>query len=146
MFPKILFCFLLPFLSPGWNSDFSKAQEEAKSSNRFILLNFSGSDWCPPCIRMHKTFFESNEFETFADKELVLINADFPRLSKNQLSKELQKQNDGLAERYDPEGKFPLTLLLDEDGKIVHSWDGCPNEQPQQFVAEIDSYIHAGGK
>src|SRR5438067_13787459 len=84
--------------NPFWLTDFTKAKLEAKESNKNILLNFSGSDWCTPCIRMHKTIFESSSFTAFADKELVLVNADFPRLSKHALSKEQQKQNDDLEE------------------------------------------------
>lgn len=128
--------------SPAWLTDFAKAKDAAKESNKVILLNFSGSDWCLPCIRMHKTLFESAAFETFADKELVLVNADFPRLNKHQLSKEQQKQNDDLAEQYNPEGKFPYTLLIDGDGKVVKTWDGCPDESAETFVAQINATIH----
>src|SRR5438874_12727874 len=104
--------------NPFWLTDFTKAKLEAKESNKFILLNFSGSDWCTPCIRMHKTIFESPAFETYAGKELVLVMADFPRLKKHRLTKVQQKQNDDLAEQYNPSGKFPYTLLLNNDGKV----------------------------
>jgi thioredoxin-related protein len=134
--------FFLHASAPTWLTDFSKAKLEAKESNKFILLNFSGSDWCTPCIRMHKTLFETTAFETFADKELVLVNADFPRLNKHQLSKEQQKENDDLAEQYNPTGKFPYTLLINEGGKVVNSWEGCPDESPEKFVSEINAVIH----
>src|SRR5690349_2398481 len=100
--PILLLGFFLKTNRPLWLTDFSTAKQEASVSNKFILLNFSGSDWCTPCIRMHKTLFESDAFESFADKELVLVNADFPRLNKHQLSKLQQKQNDDLAEKFNP--------------------------------------------
>lgn len=128
--------------APSWQTDFVKAKQEAKQTHKYILLNFSGSDWCTPCIRMHKTIFENASFENYAEKDLVLVNADFPRLRKNQLSKEQQKQNDALAEQYNPEGKFPYTLLIDENGKVVKYWEGCPNESANAFVAEVNSKIH----
>jgi thioredoxin-related protein len=128
---------------PVWLNDFSKAQSEARQSNKFILLNFSGSDWCTPCIHMHKTIFESAVFEGYSTKNLVLLNADFPRLSKHKLSKDQQQKNDELAEQFNPSGKFPLTLLLDAQGKVVHSWEGFPNESAEKFVEEINSAINA---
>jgi thioredoxin-related protein len=138
----LLLGFSLKANGPLWLTDFTTAKQEARTSSKFILLNFSGSDWCTPCIRMHKTLFESADFESFAEKELVLVNADFPRLNKHQLSKTQQKQNDDLAEQYNPSGKFPYTLLINNEGKVVKAWDGCPNESPDKFVEEINSTIH----
>ena len=128
--------------NPVWLTDFAKAKGEAASSHKAILLNFSGSDWCIPCIRMHKTLFESTAFEQLAQNGLVLVNADFPRLKKHQLSKEQQKQNDALAERYNRDGKFPYTVLLNADGKVLWAWDGDPAEAPEKFVEEINAALH----
>ncbi len=127
---------------PNWQNDFEKAKQTAAAEHKYILLNFSGSDWCIPCIRMHKEFFDAAAFSEFADKELVLVNADFPRLKKNQLSKEMQKQNDGLADRYNSNGNFPLTLLLSPDGKILKTWDGIPSSTPEEFTSAIKQAIH----
>src|SRR4026208_2296527 len=106
------------FSTGGWETDFNKAKESAQSEHKFILLNFSGSDWCGPCIRMHKEIFETDDFKKYADDNLVLVNADFPRLKKNQLSKDQQKKNDLLADKYNPKGIFPLTVLLAADGSV----------------------------
>lgn len=130
---------------PEWLTDFNKAQQEAAQNKKMILLNFSGSDWCGPCIRMKKEIFDVDVFNNYAAEHLVLVSADFPRLKKNQLSKEQTKQNEGLADKYNKEGKFPLTVLLDADGKLLKEWDGLPNETPEMFVAEIKKIINAGG-
>src|ERR1700761_808109 len=106
-------------MSAGWMADFDKAKEEAKRTGKPILLNFSGSDWCIPCIKTKKEIFEKEVFTKFADANLVLVNADFPRLKKNSLSKEQTKQNEALAERYNKAGIFPYTLLLDANGKVL---------------------------
>ena len=60
--------------------------------------------------------------------------------SKNQLSKEQVKLNEALADKYNADGKFPYTLLIDENGKILKDWDGFPNETPEQFIAQINSF------
>ena len=107
-----------------WTTDFSKAITEASAKNKYILLNFSGSDWCGPCMKLKKEVLDSQDFLKFAETKLVLVRADFPRSKKNKLSPELTKHNENLAEKYNKEGKFPLTVLIDGEGNVVKSWDG----------------------
>lgn len=124
-------------INPVWLLDFSDAQQQAKQEQKQILLNFSGSDWCGPCIRLTKDVFQSPEFEALAAKELILVRADFPRSRKNQLSPEQQKKNDALAERYNSKGSFPLTLLLDANGVVIKTWEGYPENKATGFLNEL---------
>lgn len=128
-----------------WEPDFSKAKQTASEKHELILLNFSGSDWCGPCMRLKKEIFESDVFSKFADSSLVLVNADFPRNKKNQLDKETTKQNDALADKYNPDGKFPYTVLLDPQGNILKTWDGLPSEKAEDFTNEVKT-IYATSK
>lgn len=130
-------------LLPGWKTNFDEAQDAAKKEHKYILLNFSGSDWCGPCIRMHDEIFETQAFKQLAETDLVLVNADFPRLKRNQLPKERQKQNEHLAELYNAKGSFPLTVLLTAEGKPVKQWEGYPAVGAEQFVREIKAACHA---
>ncbi|NOT51924.1 MAG: thioredoxin family protein [Chitinophagaceae bacterium] len=134
-----LFIVLLFGLAAGWETDFEEAKEKAEKEHKYILLNFSGSDWCGPCIKMHEEIFEKVSFKNFADSSLVLVNADFPRLKKNQLSKDQQKKNDKLADKYDADGIFPLTLLLNAEGKVLKTWEGYPSMTAEQFVDQLKS-------
>lgn len=124
----ITFLFPLAWLAGGWGNNLEKALAEAAASQKLVILNFSGSDWCGPCIQLKKEVFESEEFKKFADTSLELVRADFPRQKKNQLPKEQLKYNEALAEKYNPSGKFPLTLLLSPDGKVLRTWDGYPKD------------------
>jgi len=121
-----------------WYTDFDKAKAEAAEKHEYILLNFAGSDWCVGCIKMEKEVFETETFKDFADKKLVLVKADFPRLKKNRLPEEQQKKNDQLAERYNPNGYFPYTVLLDPSGKQVRAWEGFYDQGTNSFINEID--------
>ncbi len=126
--------------APNWQTNFDQAKTEAKGNHKLILLNFSGSDWCGPCIKLKKDVFESEAFLTYADQHLVLVRADFPRSKKNQLSPQQTSHNESLAERYNPEGQFPLTVLLDASGKQLHHWVGYPASlNVQTLVNEIDA-------
>ena len=128
-------------LQPQWHLNMSEAQALAKKENRHILLNFSGSDWCGPCIVLRSEVFGAPAFADMADSSLVLVNADFPRMRKDQLSKAQQAANDRLADQYDPKGIFPLTLLLTADGKVVREWQGNPGLKPEEFAAQIRGLI-----
>ncbi|MES2517228.1 MAG: thioredoxin family protein [Bacteroidota bacterium] len=122
---SIIFLIALSFnSSTEWTTDFAKAKTEANSEHKYILLNFSGSDWCGPCIKLKKEVLDSEEFLQYAATKLVLVRADFPRNKKNRLAPELTKHNEALAEKYNNEGKFPLTVLIDSEGKVVKTWDG----------------------
>ena len=141
---KIL-AILMLCISSGtiWLGNFNKAKIEATNEHKLILINFSGSDWCGPCIRLKKEIFESKVFEDYASDKLVLVRADFPRQKKNELDPEQVKLNEILADKYNVDGKFPFTLLVDEQGKILKEWDGFPNESPEKFILQINSLVDA---
>lgn len=124
--------------APAWSGDLSAALRKAKEEQRWVLLNFSGSDWCIPCIRMHKEVFDSEAFQQLADRKLVLVNADFPRLKKNMPPAAQQQRNDEMAEKYNGKGVFPLTLLLSPDGQVLASWEGFYTEGPEAYCRQID--------
>lgn len=142
---KLMTIVLFMMFGPGltWSGDFEAARTDAAGSHKYLLVNFSGSDWCGPCIRLRNTILEAKDFEAYAADHLVLVRADFPRQKKNQLPKDQVKRNEALADKYNPDGKFPYTLLLDSNGKVIKTWEGCPDETPAQFVGEIEQQLHA---
>ncbi|MDG1833377.1 MAG: thioredoxin family protein, partial [Verrucomicrobiota bacterium] len=71
----------------GWLTNIEKAKEVAKKEGKAVLVEFTGSDWCPPCKALKKNVFNSNEFKAYAKKHLVLVELDFPR-DKSKVSKE----------------------------------------------------------
>lgn len=116
---------LLIFLSPtisshslSWHTEFEKAQEEALAENKPILMVFSGSDWCKPCIRLKQEVFETDGFQSYATEHLSLLQVDFPRRRKHQVADEIQAYRNSLAEKYNPQGIFPRVLILDASGKV----------------------------
>ena len=137
---KVYSAFLLAllFITPAtWKTNFNDAKVEAAKNNKFILVNFSGSDWCSPCILLKQNIFESESFSAYARENLVLVNADFPRQNKHKLSPDQKKMNEDLAEKYNPDGKFPYTVLMTAAGKTLKQWDGLPNLSGKQFVDEL---------
>lgn len=124
-----------------WTNDLGRAKLMAQEQNKKILLNFSGSDWCGPCIMLKKKAFSTQEFEALANEKLILMRADFPRLKKNRLPANETQKNEVLAEKYNPQGKFPLTLLLNVNGEVLKEWDGFDGNS-KAFLASLASAVN----
>ena len=99
-----------------WQTDLPKAQAQAKKEGKIVLLDFTGSDWCGWCKKLHAEVFSKPEFEEYAKKNLVLVTVDFPRFKK--LSDDQQKANNALQEKYKIEG-YPTIIVLDAEGKQI---------------------------
>ena len=117
-----------------WLTDLPKAQAQAKKESKLVLLDFTGSDWCGWCIKLKGEVFDLKEFKDYADKNLVLVEVDFPR--KKQLSAEQKKANNALQEKYKIEG-YPTIIVLNGDGKkageLAYMKGG-----PKAFIAELE--------
>jgi thioredoxin-related protein len=117
----------------NWLSDFSKAQEEAKAGHKLLLLDFTGSDWCIWCLKLHREVFSKPEFEEYAQKNLILMMVDFPQA--RPLSSDLRKQNYELAQRFEVRG-FPTIVILNGDGRLVGLLGYVPGG-PGAFINEL---------
>lgn len=95
-------------LAQNWQTDFEEAKRIASEQNKNIIIVFSGSDWCAPCIKLDKNIQQSEAFKSEAAKEWVLVKANFPRKKANELSKEQTEHNRKLAEKYNIVGKKSL--------------------------------------
>ena len=87
---------------------FQDIKQIAQQENKNILIKFSGSDWCIPCIKLQKKVIDDPRFQEFISKNLVYVEADFPR-KKGKLTKELVARNKELADNYNQQGIFRTT-------------------------------------
>jgi thioredoxin-related protein len=118
----------------GWLTDVTKAQAQAKAEKKLVMLDFTGSDWCGWCIKLHKEVFSQPEFVEYAKKNIVAVEVDFP--SKKQLSAQQKSANDALAKKYGIRG-YPTLVILDGDGKKVGEM-GYVKGGPKAFIAEFE--------
>ncbi len=121
---KIFSCLIALFLTPlvglaasdKWMTDYDAALEAAKASNKHVLVDFTGSDWCGWCIRLKEEVFSKDEFKAYAEENFVLLVVDFPRRTK--LPADQTRRNRELAGKYKVEG-FPTIVILSPEGKEV---------------------------
>jgi protein disulfide-isomerase len=120
-----------------WLTSLPAAQARAKAENKLVLLDFTGSDWCPGCIQLKKTVFDAPEFQAYAATNLVLVEVDFPQDKK--ISDELRKTNEELQARYHVNG-FPTQIVLDQNGKELGRQEGYDGDGPKAYLAQLEKF------
>ena len=123
-----------------WKTDYEVALTQAKKEHKTVMLYFSGSDWCKPCIILRKEVFDTETFQEYARRNLVVVKLDFPRLKKNRLPEEQIKQNEALAMRFNHEGAFPSVVFLDADEHVIEK-SGYRSGGPDEYISYVDSIL-----
>lgn len=124
-----------------WQETYPMARDLAQGSGRPLMLVFSGSDWCAPCIRMKRQVWDSPEFTAYAAERLVLYQADFPKKKQNRLEPEIVAMNRSLAEKYNPRGYFPLVVLLNGEGEVLWETGYNPRYGPKKYIELFNKHV-----
>jgi thioredoxin-related protein len=119
----------------GWTEDYAAAKKQATEQNKDLLMDFTGSDWCGWCIKLVDEVFSKDEFKAYADKNLVLVELDFPR-DKSKLSDETQAQNAKLKDAFGIRG-FPTIILTDNEGR-PYAKTGYKRGGPEAYIAHLE--------
>ena len=137
--PLLIFMIMLisaNVFAQQWMKNLNEAETKASSEDKNILLVFSGSDWCVPCMKLEKFIWQSDEFKSFSEDHYVLLRADFMKQKKNKLSREQEAYNKQLAEKYNPNGYFPFVVILNENGEVL-GHTGYKNIPPKKYIEEL---------
>ncbi len=145
---RIIFSFLLISLllfnckGPGsdnlnWEEKLEIALTKAQDENKFVLVNFTGSDWCVWCQRLSNEVFSQKEFEIFAQENLILLKIDFPK--NIEQSSETKFYNNRLAQEFNVEG-FPTIFILDKNGNMRLRTGYLPGGAPN-YVSHLKEYM-----
>jgi len=119
----------------GWETNVEEAIALAKKEKKSVMLEFTGSDWCPPCIMMSKKVFSKEEFLKQASEKFVLVHLDFPNGDP-----ELKKKNEPYAEKYEIEG-FPTVVLLDSEGKEFTRFFASQYPDIDLFLSHLETSL-----
>src|ERR1700743_2752813 len=114
-----------------WLTSLTEAQALSKKENKPVFVDFTGSDWCPGCIRMENDVLSKPQFLDYAKTNLILVQLDYP-LDKPQ-TPELRKTNEALATNYKVDG-FPTFILLKPDGTVASRHNGYMSRGPQAML------------
>lgn len=105
-----------------WTTDYASARKIAKEDGKNMLVYFTGSDWCGPCIQLKKDLFAKDRFISIS-KDFVLVYVDIPR-KKTILSPEQLEHNMALLPKLNKKGVFPFFIILNSEEKILGELSG----------------------
>lgn len=128
----------------AWQTDFNKAVAAASKENKPILIDFTGSAWCPACKLMKREVLSKAEFLDFASKNLILFEVDMLPTGEAAVPK-LDNQNQYLARKFGIDG-FPTFVLVDSKGRELGRSDEASilrfvNGGPKAFIAWLTKSI-----
>tara|TARA_A100001037_G_C15107637_1_gene617286 strand:+ start:297 stop:1283 length:987 start_codon:yes stop_codon:yes gene_type:complete len=124
----------------GWLVDFEKAKAQAAKEGKAILMEFTGSDWCPPCIALHKNVLTKDVFKENMPKNFILLKLDNPKDKSKQTPKEIE-QYKKLSKEYAVRG-VPTIFLVDETGKPFYKKVGFSSSQSaEEWVKEMSTKV-----
>ena len=121
----------------GWLVSFEKAKEQAAKEGKPILMEFTGSDWCPPCKALHKNVLVKDVFKKEMPKHFVLLKLDNPRDKSKQTPEEIE-QYKKLSKEYKITG-VPSILLADTGGKVFYRTSGYGGQAAKIWVDDMVS-------
>ena len=121
-----------------WLTDLPQAQTQARTEGKWVLIHFTGSDWCGWCMKLHKDVFQKAEFESYAKSNLVLVSIDFPKHKPQTPA--LQQANQKLAAQFQVQGP-PTLIVLDSQGLMLGKLN-YGNGGAKAFIAEMEKVIH----
>lgn len=127
-------------VSVDWHLNFEEATAIAKAEGKLMLLEFHGSDWCPPCIQLKKEVLTQPAFKQYASENLVLVDLDFPR--RIQLSDEQKAHNQELAMRFGVQ-YFPTVILMTPEGEVLDQSVGFPSGGLNGFLDFIRKHVES---
>jgi len=126
-----------------WVADFDEAATVAKKEHKDLLVDFTGSDWCIWCKRLHEEVFAFDSFLDAAEQDFVLVALDFPNSAEAKAKVPHPERNAELAKKY-AIGGYPTVLLMTPDGDVFAK-TGYEPGGPEKYVENVKK-ISASGK
>jgi thiol-disulfide isomerase/thioredoxin len=137
-FVALMIAALPALAAPKWYTDLDEAKAVAVKENKPLLVDFTGSDWCGYCIKLHAEVFDKPEFEAFA-KNYVLVELDFP--NKKPQPAEEKAKNKATQAKFAVSG-FPTVLLIDaKSGEAYGRQSGYgPGTGPKAYLEKLSAF------
>jgi protein disulfide-isomerase len=137
LLPLLAAALICPAFAGGWSDDYKTSLATAAKEHKNVLLNFTGTGWCPMCVRLDRDTFDQPAFKEYADKNLVLVKVEIRPLGKT-LSPKVINQNLTLLDHYQVDGA-PTLILLSPTGKVIKQNLGYIPGGPKGFIDWVSS-------
>ena len=108
---------------------------KAKSEGKFVICQVGGN-WCPWCLRFADFITKDATISKLVDENFVYIHVNYnPRKSGDEKKK---MQAAALMKRLNNCGRFgfPVFVVLDDAGKVIHIQDSSFLEEGEGYNQE----------
>ena len=94
-----------------------EALSAAREQKRAVMVDFTGTDWCPACIHLRHQIIDTPAFEQALGNQLVLVSVDFPRTPalREKITPKQWEEREEMLRSYGIEG-LPAVVLMDAEG------------------------------
>lgn len=120
-----------------WLVSYEEALAKSEETGKPILADFTGSDWCGWCIKLHDEVFSKDEFASWAGDNVILLELDYPRRTAQDA--DIKAQNAALKTKYEIRG-YPTILFLDSNGDVLGDY-GYDKGGPSNWTSEASKII-----
>ena len=103
-----------------WGTDYNKAVQEAKNTNKNIFIDFYAG-WCAYCIEMDEVTYASPQVKEKLTQNYVLLKVDVDK-------------NPEISQKYQAYS-LPTIVILDSNGNEINRIIGY--QSPEQLLAQI---------
>ena len=122
-----------------WLVDVDRAIATAEREEKDLFLLFTGSDWCPPCMKLEEEVLGAAGFYEEASQHFVFVKLDFPREKK--LPQDLQKQNEAWSEKFGV-GGYPTVVLVDHQ-QLPYAITGYEAGGVENYLGKLAEFRQA---
>jgi thiol:disulfide interchange protein len=116
----------------GWMTNIDSALKLGKQKNKPVMVEFTGTKWCPPCIMMEDKVFKQSTFTKAASKKFILVKIDIPKPGSSSA-----KRYQDIMRKYRVTG-VPTILLFGEDGREFSRFGAAEFPSVEAFLAKLD--------
>lgn len=134
-----------------WYTDLKKANDVSMAEKKPIFAFFTGSDWCGWCKKLQRDVFVKSAFIEWANKNVVLLELDFPR--RKQLPPAQAQQNAELRNGFKVSGYPTIWLFTMEQDSVqgkflISAMGSCgyprgatPGKEEDKFLSTVNAIL-----
>lgn len=120
-----------------WQPNYNGAAALARSSSKPILILFTGTSWCPACMKLERDVLTKPEFASAVGDKFVFLKAEFPSYTNESIMASPYKF---LLDRYQVDS-FPTMIVINPEGQVLYTVNyqtGGPSAYINELVGKLN--------
>lgn len=122
----------MPANQVNWLRSYSEAVALSQSTSKPIVILFTGTGWCPACMKLEREVISHPEFSKEVGQKFVFLKAEFPDYSESAVMASPYKP---LLDRYGVEA-FPTMVVVNANGHKLYTVN-YRNGGPRVYAQEL---------